>query len=355
MKSIVMLGTRFDTMGGISSVVNVYRDAGLFDRNPIVYLATHRDGSIAAKLAILVPALMRFLLMVVAGQVSLVHAHVSSRASFWRKSLFLLPAYWWRVPVILHLHGSEFAVFYEQECSPRQQRFVSRIFDRASRVVTLSEQWQTWVRAMSSNSQVLSIYNPVSLPDQVAPLGQREMGTVLFLGRLGKRKGTYDLLEAAALAVMNVPNLRLLLGGDGELDGIRARARELGIADRVELLGWVRGDEKQRLLDHAMVYALPSYHEGLPMSILEAMAAGLPILSTPIAGIPEAVTSGVEGLLVEPGDVSALANALRMMLTDAVKCRAMGEAARRKIARTFAPAIILPLVESLYVELGARQ
>jgi glycosyltransferase involved in cell wall biosynthesis len=353
-RQIVMLGTRFDTMGGISSVVNVYRDGGLFERCPVTYLATHCDGSAMQKLSIFITAFFRFAALLLTGRMGLVHVHMSSRASFWRKSCFLLPAYLFRIPAILHLHGSEFAVFYEQECGSAAQRFVRFVFNSASRVVVLSENWKRWVQGISHNPFVIPIYNPVMTLRQMQPWENRKPGVVLFLGRLGKRKGVYDLLTAACRVAAHCPELKLRLGGDGELEQVTDCARELGLAERVDLLGWVRGDDKERQLDEAWLYALPSYHEGLPMSILEAMAAGLPVLSTPIAGIPEAVTDGVEGFLVPPGDTDMLADRLERLLTEpGLACR-MGEAARRKVDTTFSSVTILPRIEHLYSELGMK-
>lgn len=352
--NIVMIGTDLDTKGGIASVVKVYQAAGLFDRFGIDYLATHCDGGALAKLRIMASAYGRFLTRLARGRIGLVHIHVASRASFWRKSGFFLLAALCRVPAILHLHGAEFAQFYGEECGPIRRRLVRHIFDRATRVVVLSDAWRDWARGMSRNPRIDAIYNPVMLPATVGAWAGREAGAVLSLGRIGKRKGSYDLLAAVARIAPRVAGVRVLLGGDGELDGARARAAELGVGDRLALLGWVGGDDKEDYLARATVYTLPSYNEGLPMSVLEAMAAGLPIVSTPVGGIPEAVSDGVEGYLVAPGDVAALAARLEQLLTDAPLARRMGEAARRKVETTFSSAAVLPRVEQLYLELGCE-
>jgi glycosyltransferase involved in cell wall biosynthesis len=235
-----------------------------------------------------------------------------------------------------------------------RKAIVRFVFDHCDRVVVLSHAWKDWVKGMCSNAHVAVIYNPVGFPPMMPPWDRRVAGRILFLGRLGQRKGSYDLLNAASKVAIKRPDLRLFLGGDGELNRVRETALELGISDKVELLGWVRGEEKERLLASAAVYVLPSYNEGLPMSVLEAMAAGLPILSTPVGGIPEAVTDGVEGFLVNPGDVRALADALDRLLGDPELARGMGVAARRKVERAFSADAVLPSVEALYLEMGAR-
>jgi len=352
MKKIIMVGTSLNTMGGIASVIRVYQAAGLFERYGIAYLATHCDGGIGKKLAIMSHAYLTLVIALLRGQVFLLHVHVASRASFWRKSGFFLLARCFGVPTILHLHGAEFAQFYEKECGALRQRFIRYVFDGASRVVVLSEAWRLWVAGISRNRRIETIFNPVILPPAVTPWTERQPGSVLSLGRLGKRKGTYDLLDAGARSGAAVGALKLMLGGDGEVEQARARAVALGTEAQLDLLGWVSGADRERYLGLATVYALPSYNEGLPMSILEAMAAGLPVLSTPVGGIPEAVTDGVEGYLVAPGDIDALAARLQQLLLEPGLASRMGAAARRKVESTFSSDAVLPRVERLYAELG---
>ncbi|HJU99827.1 MAG TPA: glycosyltransferase family 4 protein [Burkholderiaceae bacterium] len=348
-----MIGTRFDTMGGISSVVNVYRAAGLFDRYPIRYVATHADGGAVTKALIALRALATFVWLLVTGQVGLLHIHVSSRASFWRKLPFFVLAHAARRPTIVHIHSGAFHTFYDG-CGKLGKALIRYVLDHASRVVVLSQTWKRWVESVSSNGHVTAIYNPVLLAADApaSPAGAAARPTVLVLGRIGKNKGSYDLLEAARRIHDEIPGLSLQMGGDGELEQMRAAAASARLADCVQLLGWVSGDAKQQAMGRARVYALPSYNEGLPMSVLEAMAAGLPVVTTPVGGIPEAVSDGVEGYLITPGDVDALADRLKRLLQDGALAARMGQAARRKIEQTFSTDVILPRIAALYGELG---
>ncbi|UMR28362.1 glycosyltransferase family 4 protein [Massilia sp. MB5] len=346
-----MIGTHADTMGGISAVIGVYRAAGLFQRFPIEYIATHRDGGKLVKLLAMLRAYVLFGWLLLRGRVGLIHVHVASRASFWRKSGFFLLAFLFRRPSILHLHGGGFAVFYAQECGPLRQRLIRFIYNRVSRVIVLSAAWKQWAHEISSNPHIEVVYNPVLPPPALPAWEERRPATVLALGRLCKGKGSYDLLAAAArLPPHAAPALRL--GGDGELAAVEARAASLHLAERVQLLGWVSGKEKEAELAQARIFALPSYNEGLPMSILEAMAAGLPVLTTPVGGIPDAITDGVEGFLVQPGDVDGLAERLARLLEDDGLARRMGEAGRRKVLASFATQAVLPRLEQMYFDLG---
>jgi glycosyltransferase involved in cell wall biosynthesis len=350
MKKIVMIGTHFDTMGGISSVVNVYRAAGLLDRYGIRYLATHCDGNGVQKLKVAIKAFLTFLWLLLSGKADLIHIHTSSRASFWRKLPFFLLAHWAGRKTIIHLHSGAFHQFYDK-CSPRGKATIRYVFDHASRVIVLSETWKAWARTISRNPHIVAIYNPVQVPP-VERFQAAATRTVLCLGRIGHNKGSFDLISATAQVAKAVPDVQVRLGGDGELERASARAAELGISDRLDLLGWVTGADKDRAVQSARIYALPSYNEGLPMSVLEAMAAGLPVVTTPVGGIPEAVTDGVEGYLVEPGNVAALASRLTELLQDDALASRMGQAARHKIQTTFSTDAILPRIESIYAELG---
>lgn len=348
--TILMLGTRFDTMGGISSVVNAYRAAGLFERQQVHYVATHGDGNAMRKLQLAAYAMLRVLGLLLAGKICLAHIHISSRASFWRKLIISLPLIVARKPIVLHLHGSEFHIFHDEECSSHARRLVRWFFERSARVIVLSESWLDWARSRFPNARVVLIHNPVSLPAE-SDFEAHGSATLLFLGRIGQRKGAYDLIPAVAKLLPEFPNLRLIMGGDGELETARRMAESLGIAAHLELVGWVTGSAKQELLGQASVYVLPSYYEGLPMSVLEAMAAGLPVVSTRVGGIPEAVRDGEDGFLIGPGDLDALVDRLRTLLADASLRRRMGASARTRVQQFFATEVIVPRIEALYTEL----
>lgn len=341
-----MLGTAIGDRGGIGSVVAILRDNGLFDRNRIEYLATHREGSAAQKMAMAASTWRKCMARLIMGRVSCLHVHLASRASFWRKLFFVFPAYLLRIPVILHLHGGEFHIFYGRECGVMAKWCVRTVFQQSSAVVVLSGSWARWINDTFAGVNAVVIHNPVTVPPESQ--AARDCEAVLFLGRLGKGKGVFVLLEATSrLAAAGSP-VKLWLGGDGSIDTCRKHASDLGIADRVEFLGWVSGEHKARLLGTAGVYCLPSFNEGLPISLLEAMAIGMPVVTTPVGGIPEVVSDGVEGYLVAPGDAEALAAKLAELIGDPDRAKQMGSLGRRKVLDKFAAEVIVPKIEALY-------
>jgi glycosyltransferase involved in cell wall biosynthesis len=172
--------------------------------------------------------------------------------------------------------------------------------------------------------------------------------TVLTVARLDPQKGLHHLVSAAAL----VPEARLMVVGDGpERGALEARIAQLGLGDRVHLLGF-RSDIPE-LLAGCDLFVLPSLFEGLPLSILEAMAAAKPVVATAIGGNDEAVVNGTTGVLVPPADPRALADAIRALLSDPERRRRFGEAGRRRAEDEFSATAMVRRVAAVYDELLA--
>jgi glycosyltransferase involved in cell wall biosynthesis len=347
---LIMLGTAFETRGGIAAVVNVYRAQGLFERWPIDYVATHCDGGAARKLLTAVRALLKVVFLLIRHRRVVMHVHCASRASFWRKSLFMALGMLANCPFIVHLHGAEFVRFYEAECGEVKRRMIRYFLDRAACVIALSAWWQTWISGVTQNPRLACIANPAPTLDERAAV--RRERVVLFLGRLDQRKGIFDLLEGVRALRASIPGIRLVCAGDGDLESVEQYAKRLGIADAVSVPGWIRPAEKRSLMNRAAVFVLPSYAEGLPMSLLEAMAAGLPVVATEVGGIPDVVTHGVNGFLFRPGDIATLERLLRGLMRDAQLSLRIGTAARETVRLRFSADQVCAQLDEIYAGLG---
>jgi glycosyltransferase involved in cell wall biosynthesis len=140
------------------------------------------------------------------------------------------------------------------------------------------------------------------------------------------------LLQAfASLPAALRARARLVFAGDGDVDALKAAAREHG--DAVEVHSWVSAEQRNALLAASDVFVLPSFQEGVPMAMLEAMACGLPVITTPVGGIPDVITDGEEGRLIAPGDVDALCRAMGALIEDEAQRLALGARARLRAER----------------------
>ncbi len=350
---LVMLCT--GARGGMRSVVESYRRDGVFEKYDVKLLETHREGSMGTRLAVAAAALLRFLCLLLSGRVAGVHAHLAMRGSFWRKTMFSVVARTFGVPVISHLHGSELKAFHAS--LGRLGRWLFRYQLESSRaVIVLSESWARFIAERAPRANVVVIPNYVRIPafEELAGLHRDDEFVFLFLGLIGERKGVFDLLpafrRASQEAMRRGVQLRLLIGGNGEVERARQRITQLGIDGRVELLGWVDAEQRAELLRRTDAFVLPSHNEGLPMAILEAMAASLPVVSTRVGGIPELVRHGTDGLLVNAGDSVALGHSLLALATDRVAAMEMGRQARRRVASEYSDGVVLQAIDRLYAE-----
>ena len=343
---MLVLAPSPESKGGISSVIAVYRDYGLFSAGDVDLICTYVDGNWLAKAHVALRALGHVAIQLVAGRVGCVHAHVATGASFWRKLVFMVLAAAGGRPFVFHLHAGGFADFYDTSLGGFGRWTARWLFRKAARVVVLSPEWSRWLQSTEPAARVTVIPNPVLAG--TAGENRSAQSAVLFLGRLGQKKGTVDLIRAFESVVRCFPGAILYLAGDGDAEGTRAQAAALGIEQNIRILGWVRGEKKSELMSRASIFVLPSYFEGLPMSVLEAMAWGIPVVTTRVGGIPFAVTHEVEGLLIRPGDTEALAGALVRLLGDPELRSAMGRAGRARARNQFSAEAILPQVRRLY-------
>lgn len=346
---IVMIGTDPRTHGGIASVLAAWEQAGLFERWPVTYIPTHRDGNRLLKALRAVDAALTFLGLACRVRCAVLHVHGASRASFWRKAPFMALALAIRWPVVFHLHGGGFAAFYERECGPLRRGVVRFLLERAARIVVLSDRWETWVRSTFSNPRVVCVPNAVPT---VRAEATRSFERIAFVGRLTGDKGVFDLLEAVALLREWRPAVRVELAGEGDADAVALRAHALGIGDRVLIRGWCNPAERGQLLARSGLFVLPSYAEGVPMSLLEAMACGCAVVATGVGGIPDVVRHGENGLLVGAGDSTALAAAIARLLGNRPLASRLAGAGRDTVARRHSPAAALDRLGHIYSELG---
>jgi glycosyltransferase involved in cell wall biosynthesis len=238
--------------------------------------------------------------------------------------------------------------FYERQ-SPALKAAIAGQLEGATRVLVLSESWSRFIEGIAPRARVAVVPNYVALPPPVVRT-PRATVRLLFLGALGPRKGIFDLLHALAHAVAAGAPLHLTVGGDGQLAEARRLAAELGLADRVSFEGWVDPARRAVLLAESDVYVLPSYNEGLPMSVLEAMAAGLPVITTTVGGLPELIASGENGWLIEPGDVDAMTQALAELAADPDRRLRLGAAGRERVEASYSRPVVLGLLEAIYAE-----
>lgn len=329
---VLMIGPDRGVMGGIPTVVNNYYAAGLDKDVELRYLSTMEDGSKIKKLIVAVKAYAKLGKQM--KNCDIVHIHMSENASFDRKALFVKKAHKAGKKIIIHEHGAEFKEYFYDQIDEKKRRYIKDIFAMADKVIALSEEWADFFGKNVCDPEKIEVFhNGVLLPEYIKE--DYSSSGVLMLGRLGQRKGTYDLLKAAPEVVKAVPDAVFYLGGDGEVEQCKKIVADSGMDQHVKFLGWVRDSDRDKYLEQCSVFILPSYNEGMPMSVLEAMSYGLATVSTDVGGIPQVIDQNVCGIMVKPGDVRAITATLIDLLTDEEKKSRLGKAGRDRIADSF--------------------
>ena len=237
-----------------------------------------------------------------------------------------------RRPIVLHFHGSQVATLGRG--GRHAFRLVTRLLLRLTDgVLVLSTEEERQLRAFRPATRVLVVRNPYVRKDFSDADGrlQSVVPTLLFVGRLVREKGVLDLVDAMPAVLERAP-CRLVIVGDGELErALRDRIRELGLTKSVTLTGYLEGEQLLRAYAAADVFVLPSWSEGFPTVLAEAMDAGLPIVTTRIQGAIDHLVEGEHALFVEPRDVQGLAAALMEVIADPGLRVRMGSANERRI------------------------
>lgn len=328
--------------GGITTVVDAHKRLAPWREFGCVELNTFSDANVLAKIGDAVGAYVRAPLLLMKAR--LVHMHLAGRTSMLRKLPLLGMAVLLRCVVVIHLHIPDRRWILG---GPVERLF--RLFCRASRrIVVLSPYWKEQLETAGITTQIQVIPNAVS-SKEMGEMNSSRVARVLFVGKLEKRKGYDDLLHAAGSVLRTRPDVEFLFAGHGELARAAALARDLGIESSVQFLGWTTGEQLAALYRSATVFCLPSYAEGLPMSLLEAMSYGLPVIATPVGGIPGLIEHEKNGFLIKPGNRTELSQRLLFLLGCTPKQRQIvGASARDTISRLCSEQAVSDSLSALY-------
>lgn len=311
---IASLGPR-PYLGGIQNVVDTILDSGLkndYDFSVFdTYNAPDTERKIGSKIFFAFKLLCGSISVIVKNKPQLVHIHYCSKADFWKHSLCLMVAKITGKCTIFHLHGGSFDKIYNRYGN-LQKYLVSFFLRKADVQVALSEYWKKILSKISMKKNICILQNPINCRGIViSDFNHKPVGNkIVLLGSLGKRKGHYDVLSAASLVAAKYSDASFMFAGIDEdykaTEKLKKIAKLKNLEENVKFLGAVTGDAKDRLIKEAKIIILPSYGENLPISILEGMAYGKPVISTRVGGIPEVIENNVNGILIDMGDWQAL-------------------------------------------------
>ncbi len=338
------IGPNYNGKGGVCSVIKTYHNEGLFSGNNIKFLPTAQDGTKRKKLIVFLKAFYYFLKKI--RRVKFIHVHLSSDASFWRKSIFVVIAHFYKIPVIIHLHASGFVNFYSNAGNTKKH-FIKSVFSKANLIFVLSNDMEMFVQGLLLKVETHLFPNPVVIAPAQYDLKIKN-NKILFLGRIIKEKGIEELLSAINLVVQEIPNLQLIIGGDGNMDMLYSLIDKYKLKNNVVIKGWMNDEEKKILMNESSILVLPSYNEGQSVAILEAMSSYLPVIATAVGGNTFLIDNFKTGILIPVRNSEALADAILKVIQNNVLQKELAIAARKQVEGKFDSKVILKRMLDIY-------
>lgn len=239
-----------------------------------------------------------------------------------------------------------------------RKKFVERL-NRVSKIIVLAHGFRETLVGWGVRPDIVLVLSTMFDGDNFKEVERVRSGSVrrlVFLSRLVKEKGVMELIDAFAILAPRYPSLELFCIGDGPaVAAMKSRIEILGLSGCVKFPGYVRGKEKAALLVNADIFVFPSYSEGCPVALLEAMAAGLPVVATSVGGIPDIVAAGVNGILIDSPRPELIADAVATLLDDPSRCHAISERNRKQAWDNYEAGKVTARIESLYREIAEAQ
>lgn len=301
---VLMVGCDKSTKGGMWKVVENYLESECFMKHvDLEYVPTSITGKFYNKIIFTFKAYIKIFISFIKNNPDILHVHMSERGSVFRKGLIISLAKIFNIKIIIHMHGAEFETWYNSLNNSTQKKVVN-ILMKADKVIILGQYWYDFISTLCPKDKIYVLHNAVSVPNDNKY--NSDARNLLFLGVVGQRKGAYDLLDAFEKSLGKIPSdVNLLYYGPDFEKKIEQAIEGRKMCKRVKYMGWLSESDKKAVFNNTMLNILPSYNEGLPMTILETMAYGIPNISTKVAAIPEVIDE-TNGVLLDTGNVDQL-------------------------------------------------
>ena len=333
---IVILSPSRTAASGVTTHANMLFASPLNNDFELLHFQVGSEGRVENRWQRLVRYIgspIRLARLILRYRPKVVHLNTSiNNKAYWRDLIYLGVAKLLGCKVVNQIHGGVLPANFTHNSYIKYRLF--QCFIACSDVVVLisKEAHQAYLK-YTPETHLVYIPNAIEhaglLGDIVITSAQRPL-KLIYIGRLTFEKGLFEALEAIARLVTLGRKLSFQIVGGGEAEmALRERVEQLGIAQHVHLLGAIFGEAKNELWKQADVFVFPTYSEGLPYSMLEAMAAGTPPITCPVGAIPDVVQNGVHGLLVPPKDVDAIVQAIVLMDERRDQLHRMAETGRR--------------------------
>lgn len=343
--NILMVGPDYNAKGGMATVMkNFYKYYP--EKDCLFFLISWKEEH---KLIVFLQSFFTIRRLIKNHSIDVVHFHVSEDFGFYRK-VFLSLLVNKKVGKIFHFHSATFDIFYNRS-NRLFKFFIRKSLNNIDQIVALTDEWRRFYAGIT-RTDVCVIHNAVPRPAE--NLYKTSATKVVTFGRIGHRKGSFDIVKLAERLV-TIPSsnqpIQFYLFGDGgeEKEKLKGIVKEKRL-ENVNIEDWL--DDYEQLLQESAIHLLPSYHEGLPLSVLETMSYGIPNIASNVGGLSEVIQDGVNGFLIEPGDIVGMQEIITILLSDSQLRKDISVKSRQTITENFSLSVYFDKWLKIYEQLG---
>ncbi len=344
MNKVLIISTSINSSGGISSYIYAIKSTYIWQKWNCVLIPTHIDKTITLRICFFAYGFIKFIFNIFRAKI--VHIHLSWEHSMLRKLPFIIISRIFKKKIVIHLHSGAEPIIYS-----RYKKQYQYIFNHADITILLSKSILDELFKHFSFSKTIVIYNPCPSLIKINELQKKNQ--ILFAGALVEKKGIYDLIKSFSNVSKKFPDWKLVIAGKGEIDKVNITISNLNLMKKIIYLGWVSDSEKKTVFSESRIFCLPSYSEGFPMSVVEAWAYGLPVITTPVGGLIDVLENDKNALVFLPGDVVSLTVQLERLMSDRKLRRKLSEQSKKLCLNEFKIQNITKQIDELYNSLLA--
>lgn len=370
---VLLVGPLPPTVGGITSFLAGLLKSSLAEQYDLCEFGTERPTSKLFKrisgygmiwctgltnslksVVCTISHLLTFPFSLIRKRPNIVHIHTASYWSFWENAFYVVIARAFCRKTILHIHGGTFDKFYLK--SNNLSKFVMRwIMNLSNVVIVLSPTWENFFGALLPSKKLAIVGNYVDTllydNDAKSTFGSKEINVMFIGGSEAKRKGVYDLIAAASIIAKQKADINFTFVSCSSVEGIENICKQESISNCTQILGFVSENEKIKILQSSDIFVLPSYGENFPVTVIEAMAAGLPVIATRVGAIPDVIDEGTNGFLIEAGDYQELAEKILLLSRDTELRQKMSKNNVEAVRENYTKTAILERISNQYNKL----
>lgn len=311
--SVLMVGVDKERMGGMWSVAESYITNEMYNSKvDLTYISTSTGGSKIRRTIKMFSGFASIIKCFYNKHIDIVHIHMAEKGSVYRKGIVIKIARFFKAKTVVQMHAGPIMDWYDILSNTRKKQ-VKKIFNSCDRMLVLGEYWKKQLSEIVLKEKIEVLYNGIVCPTENKYNSKGKY--ILFLGMITRRKGAFDLINAIKMIESCLEdNIKVLLCGldaDGEAERY---VKKLNLEHRILFPGWITQQKKLEYFKNTSLCVLPSYFEGLSMTVIEAIAYGIPVITTNISTMPEILGDRVH--MIEPGDIQDLACNIEMLIND---------------------------------------